>query len=171
MNIVAQLSGTDLKIFIEGSGWKKTTLPFNREFVKVELVVIFIENISAFHDSCSKPTPTTSHPSLMFCRENLTVTKFKQELKKIGQSEPYEVLLSNSRFTLRKEYTNAYTITFFGYQNNHVFAGWVVKAVPVLDAGLLLQRLREGKRYCTREFAEFREFTDLKRFTEHRFQL
>jgi hypothetical protein len=167
MNIAAQLSGTDLNIFIEDSGWKKATLPFNRQLVKVELAVFYIDGNSVYHDVASKPDAPTTPPSLMFCRESLTVIKFKQELKKIGQSEPYEVLLSNNHFTLRKEYTNAYTLNFLGYENNPVFADWVVNAVPVLDAGLLSQRLREGKRYCTREFAEFREFTDLKAFKEH----
>ena len=93
MKIAAQLlSTTEIKFFIEESGWSKTTVPFNQEQVKVELAAFFIDGKAAFHDASPKPEPWTSHPSLMFCREKLTVAKFKRELKVTGETEPYEVL-------------------------------------------------------------------------------
>lgn len=97
--MAAQLSDEDLKIFIEDSGWKKTTLPFNRQVVKVELVVISVDGISIFHDASSKPPQVDTHTSLSFCKELLTMTRFKQELKKLKQAEPYEVLLGKNYFT------------------------------------------------------------------------
>ena len=171
MNIAAELNGTELTVFIEESTWKKTTLPFNQEHLKVDLVVFMGNDKPISHDAVSKPEPITD-PSLMFCLENLTVAGFKQKLKRAGFVEPpYEVRLRNERFMLEKEYKDAYTITFMDYGTNKAFADWLVKVVPTLEAGLLLKRLREGGRYYTRAFAGFGEFANLKRFTEHRFEL
>ena len=107
MKIAAERIGTELKVFIEGSNWKETTQPFNKEIVKLGLVVYHIEGEPIFHDAVSKSDPDT-HPSLMFCREELTLTTFKKEVKKAGYGEPYEVRLGNDKFNLKKEVTRAY---------------------------------------------------------------
>lgn len=167
MKIAAQLSGIDLQIFIEESGWMRTTLPLNKEMVKVELAVMNDKGI--YHDALHKAEPDT-HPSLMFCRALLTLSDFKHNLKRAGYGEPYEVRLSARLFTLKKEFTDAYTLTFPDYRNNQAFTRWLA-SIPTLESGFLLQRLREGRRYCSRGFSEFRDFKDLKQFTEHRFGL
>jgi hypothetical protein len=81
MKIAAELRGTELTVFIERSNWKTTTQPFNKEIVKVGLVAYIIEGQPIFHDAVSRSEPDT-HPSLKFCREELTLTDFKKELKK-----------------------------------------------------------------------------------------
>lgn len=172
MNIAAQLiSQTELKFFFGESSWEKTTLPFNLEKIKVELAVFFIDGICAFHNASTKPEPHTTHPSLNFCRERLTVANFKIELKVTGESEPYEVLLSNDWFTLRKEFTNAYTIIFRDIYNNRLFADWLVKTLPIAEIQLLLKGLQEDGRYYAETLSEFKEYHDLEEFTRHLFEV
>src|SRR5580698_7869 len=99
MKIAAQQNETGVQIFIEESGWMKTTLPLNKETVKIELAVFMTEDDSIFHDTVSHPEPVTD-TSLMFCLDKLTIAGFKQKLKKAGFGEPYELKLSNKLFTL-----------------------------------------------------------------------
>ena len=169
MKIAAQQSGTDVKIFIEESGWMKTTLPLNKEVVKIDLVVFMKDDDSIFHDAVSHAEPVTD-TSLMFCLDKLTVAVFKQKLKKAGLSEPYEVRLSNNLFALEKEFTDAYSLTFNDYRNNQAFNNWLA-TLPSLEAGFLLQRIHQGRPYGSRGFSEFREFPNLKSFTGHRFEI
>lgn len=171
MNIAAEINGTELTVFIEDSTWKKTTLPFNKELAIINLIVFMRESGPVSYDAVSKSEHITD-PSLMFCQERITVAGFKKNLKKVGFNEaPYEISLSNERFRLKKVYKDAYTLTFMDYSNNPVFADWLVRVVPVLDAGMMLKRLREGGRYYTKDFAGFSEFANLKRFIEHCFEL
>ena len=169
MKIAAQQNGNDVQIFIEESGWMKTTLPLNKELVKIDLVVFMKDDDSIFHDAISHSEPVTD-TSLMFCLDNLTVATFKQKLKKAGFGEPYEVRLSNKLFALEKQFTDAYSLTFNDYKNNQAFTDWL-SFLPSLEAGFLLQRIHQGRPYGSRGFSEFREFPDLKRFTEHRFEI
>lgn len=171
MNIAAELIENEITVFIEGLSWKKITLPFNNEQVKVELAVAFIKGICYFHDAASNPGPATTHDSLLFCRDPLTVGKFKREFKGTGKTEPYEVRLRNKHFALRKEFIGGYTLSFPDYQSNQVFANWLIKALPALDAASALKRLKAGKRYYSKEFEEFREFGTISKFIGHRFAL
>ena len=166
MNIAAELSATKLTVFIEGSNWKKTTQPFNKEMVKVGLIVYIIERERIFHDAVSREEATT-HPSLTFCLEELTLKDLKKKLKKAGYSEPYEVRLSNKRFSLRQNWPDSYTLTFYNYCNNAAFNSWLA-SLPTLEAGFLLQRIKDTGRYFSREFSEFREFASIEDFVSHR---
>ena len=91
MNIAAELRGTELTVFIEGSNWKKTTQSFNKEMVKVGLIVYIIERERIFHDAVSREEATT-HPSLTFCLEELTLKDLKKKLKKIPLVDLDELL-------------------------------------------------------------------------------
>ena len=166
MNLAAELSGTELTIFIEGSNWKKTTQPLNKEMVNVGLIVYIIERERLFHDAVSREEATT-HPSLIFCREELTLTDLKRKLKKAGYSEQYEVRLSNNRFSLRQNWPGSFTLTFYNYCNNAVFNSWLA-SLPTLEAGFLLQRIKDSGRYFSRELSEFREFLSIEDFVSHR---
>ena len=169
MKIAAELRGTELKVFIERSNWKKTTQPFNKEMVKVGLVAYIIDDQPIFHDAVSRSEPDT-HPALMFCRGELSLTDLKKEMKKARFGEPYEVRLGNNRFSLRKEFIDAYTLTFYNYCNNPVFNHWL-SSLPTLEAGFLLQRIKDTGRYFSREFSEFREFENIKAFVSQRFDI
>ena len=142
MKIAAELGGSDLKVFIEGSNWKKTTQPFNKEVVKVGLVAYIIDGEPINHDAISRSELDT-HPSLMFCRDELTLADFKKELKKAGYGEPGEIRLGNSRFALKKQLTDAYTLTFYNYCNNEAFNEWLA-SLPTHEAGFLLQKMAAG---------------------------
>ena len=166
MNIAAELSATKLTVFIEGSNWKKTTQPFNKEMVKVGLIVYIIERERIFHDAVSREEATT-HPSLIFCHEEITLTDLKKKLKKAGYSEPYEVRLSNNRLSLRQNWRDSYTLIFYNYCNNEAFNSWLA-SLPTLEAGFLLQRIKDTGRYFSREFSEFREFASIEDFVSHR---
>ena len=172
MKIAAQLlSTTEIKFFIEESGWSKTTVPFNREQVKVELAAFFIDGIAAFHDASPKPEPWTNHPSLMFCREKLTVAKFKRELKVTGETEPYEVLLTNDSFTLRKEFADAYSITFPHIYDNRVFTPWLKKFLPKSEFGIIMQQLNETGRYHSQNLPEFMKYPNIDKFIARKLEL
>ena len=166
MNIAAELRGTELTVFIEGSNWKNTTQSFNKEMVKVGLIVYIIERERIFHDAVSREEATT-HPSLIFCREEITLTDLKKKLKKGGYSEPYEDRLSNNKFSFRQNWPDSYTLTFYNYCNNGAFNSWLA-SLPTLEAGFLLQRLKDTGRYFSREFSEFREFASIEDFVSHR---
>ena len=169
MKIAAQTNGTDLQIFVEDATWKKITLPLNREAVKIELLVCTTGEESIFHDAVSKSQPDTNE-GLMFCRDKLNLTEFKQKLKKAGLAEPYEIRLGNSRFFLKKEFTGAYSITFYDYKNNQAFNDWL-SIFETLEAGFLLHRLKERSHYFSRDFTEFREFNSMEEFIRHRFEI
>lgn len=93
MKISAQLNGLTLKVFIEDITWKKILLPFNKEQIKVQRLVYVIRNIHIFHDAISRSKPD-AHDTLMFCRKKLTVMALKQQIKRAGYGEPYEVRLA-----------------------------------------------------------------------------
>jgi len=169
MKIAAQTNGTDLQIFVEDATWKKITLPLNREPVKIELLVCTAGEKSIYHDAISKPEPVTDE-RLLFCRDKLTLATFKQKLKKAGFVEPYEVRLRNSHFHLKKKFTDAYSFIFYDYKNNQAFNDWLA-ILETLEAGFLLQRLKERGHYFSRDFAEFREFNSMDEFVKHRFDL
>jgi len=169
MNIAAELSGTELTIFIEGSNWKKTTQPLNKEMVTVGLIVYIIERERIFHDAVSREEAST-HPSLTFCCEELTLTDLKKKLKKSGFSEPYEIRLSNNKFSLHQNWLDCYTLTFYNYCNNEAFNSWLA-SLPTLEAEFLLQRIKDTGRYFSRESSEFREFSTINQFITHRFDL
>jgi hypothetical protein len=44
-------------------------------------------------------------------------------------------------------------------------------SLPTPEAAFLQQRLKEGGKYFSREFSEFREFKNLDDFISHRFDL
>jgi hypothetical protein len=83
MNIAAELRGTELTVFLEGSNCKKITQSFNKEMVKVGLIVYIIERERIFHDAVGREEATT-HPSLIFCREELTLTDLKMNSRRPG---------------------------------------------------------------------------------------
>ena len=166
MNIAAEVRATELTVFIEGSNWKKTTQPLNNEMVKVGLIVYIIERERIFHDAVSREEAAT-HPSLMFCHEEITLTDLKKKLKKAGYCEPYEVRLSNNGFSFRQNWPDSYTLTFYNYCNNEAFNSWLA-SLPTLEAGFLLQRIKDTGRYFSRGFSEFREFASIEDFVSHR---
>ena len=167
MKLAAQLiSKTELKFFITESNWENTTLPFNEEQVNVDLAACFIGNKVQLHNSATKPGPRTDD-LLMFCREKLTIAKFKAELEVIKEIELFEVLLSNDWFTLRKEFTDAYTIVFRDIYNNKVFVAWLKKTLSMPQINLLIQGLKECGRYFTEDFSEFKEYNHIDDFARH----
>jgi hypothetical protein len=169
MKIAAEQIDSKLKVFIEGSNWTVTTQPFNKEIVKFGLLVYYMEGQPIFHDAVSREEPDTN-PSLMFCRESLTLSAFKKKIKKTGHGEPYEVRLGNDKFDLQKEFPRAYTLTFHNYRDNNVFAGWL-ESLPALEAGFVSQRLKDNQFYFSRELSEFREFNSFEDFVCHRFKI
>ena len=120
MNIAAELRGIELTVFIEQSNWKTTTQPFNKEIVKVGLVAYIIDGQPIYHDAVSRSEQDT-HPALIFCRGELSLTDLTKKLKKAGYGEPYEIRICNNKFSLRKEFTGAYALTFYNYYNNLAF--------------------------------------------------
>lgn len=167
MKIAAQLiSQTELKFLITESNWENTTAPFSEEQVNVELAACFLTGKFLFHTLDAKPGPRENHP-LIFCNENLTVTKFKNELEAISGIELFEVLLSNDWFTLRKEFTDAFTIVFRDVYNNKVFIGWLKKVLSMPQIKLLMQGLQESGRYHTEDFADFKQYNHIDEFARH----
>jgi hypothetical protein len=118
MKIAAERIGTELKVFIEGLNWNKILQPFIMEVVEITLVAYIIDGEPIFHDAISSPEPDT-HPSLMFCREEQSLADFNKKLKKAGYGEPHEIRIGNSRFSLRKEFTDAYILSCYNFCNNH----------------------------------------------------
>jgi len=171
MNIAAELNNSILTVFIEGSTWQSVTAVFDKEKVKVERIV-YMEDDPVFHDTITTRTgkPET-HQRLAFCANLITVDVLKRKLEQAGFGEPYEVRLANDKFTIDKEFTDAYTLTFSEFANNETFLQWLIKAIPSFEADNFMQQLRSVGRYYTREFVEYREYVDLKRFTEHRFEM
>lgn len=171
MNIAAQLHNGILTLLIEGSTWQSVTAEFDKEKVNVERIV-YMEDTPVFHDTITTRTgkPETN-PRLAFCATPITVESLKGKLKKAGFDEPYEVRLANDKFTIEKEFTDAYTLTFFDFEKSKTFLRWLIKAIPSFEADNFMQQLRAGGRYYTRGFTDYREFVDLRRFTEHRFEL
>jgi hypothetical protein len=169
MKIAAERIGTELKVFIEGSSWKKTTQPFNKEIVKLGFVVYYIEGQPIFHDAVSKSDPDT-HPSLMFCLEELTVADFKKKLGKAGYGEPYEVRLGNDEFDLTKVFPCAYALTFHNYTDNAAFFGWL-GSLSCPEAVLLLKRLMTQGRYFSAGYSESKDFNSFQGFVSHRFEI
>lgn len=170
MNIAAQLNGYDLIIFSEGVTWKKTTLAFNQEKVKADLVVFISNGKHVFYDANSKSESDVTMP-LAFCKETISVGEFKRKLKKGGFGEPYEVRLASDRFEIRKEFPDAFTIVFKQYDENLLLAAWLLKSFPVLETAKMLQRLKSGRRYYTKDFAEYGEFENIEKFIGHRFEI
>ena len=167
MKLAAQLiSKTDLKFLIAESSWENTTLPFSEELINVDLAACFIGNKVLLHNSATKPSPNTAE-LLMFCREKQTLSKFKSELESIKGIELFEVLLSNDWFTLRKEFTDAYTICFREIYNNEVFVAWLKNALSVPQINLLIQGLKESGRYFTEDFSQFKEYNHIDDFTRY----
>lgn len=169
MKIAAERIGTELKVFIEGSSWKKATQPFNKEIVKLGLVVYHIKGEPIFHDTVSKSDPDT-HPSLIFCREELTVADFKRKLGKAGYGEPYEVRLGNDEFDLKKVFPCAYALTFHNYTDNAAFLGWL-GSLSCPEADLLLKTLMTQDRYLSAGFPQCREVCTIKEFMDHRLEI
>lgn len=170
MNIAALRDGSDLQIFIEGVSWKKIAQPFNGEKIKIDLLAFATEQGPVFHDAVTRAEPDT-HPDLMFCRSAITLADFKRSINKLKYGEPTELRCHNEQVRLARKFSNAWLLNFADYQNNPVFAHWLVQAVPVLEAGTMLHRLKTGLRYYTRGFAEYREFDNIDAFMQHRFEL
>ena len=167
MKIAAQLiSAAELKFLITESNWENTTLPFNEEQINVELAACFLGDKFLFHRLDAKSGPQTNNP-LMFCHEKLTVAKFKSELEMISGIELFEVLLSNDWVTLRKEFTDAYTIAFRDIYNNKVFIGWLKKVLSMPQIKLLMQGLKETGRYHSEDFPEFKQYNHIDEFARH----
>ena len=168
MNIAAELiSPTELKFLLLESSWENTTHFFDQAEVKVDLAVFFINGICAFYNASTKPEPHITHPSLNFCKERLTVANFKAESKVTGETEPYEVLLSNDSFTLRKEFENAYTLIFRDIYNNLIFARWIITVLSPTDIQHFLKAVKKTGRYYTDNFSEFEKYSSLAEFTRH----
>ena len=163
MKIAAQLNGSILKIFVEDTTWKKILQPFNKEQIKVERLVYVVRNKHIFHDAISKSKPDT-HPTLMFCRKKLTVWMLKQQIKRAGYGEPYEMRLAwpNKLNTLDKVFPGAYTLTFRDYKVNTTFATWL-ESIETLEASFLLQRLQVSGRYHSRD-SKFRAYDTIDEF-------
>jgi hypothetical protein len=169
MKIAAERIGTGLKVFIEGSNWKKALEPFNKEIVKLRLVVYYIEGKPIFHDAVSREDPDT-HLSLMFCRNDLTVADFNNKLGKAGYGEPYEVRLGNGKFDLKKVFPCAYALTFHNYISNAAFLGWLGSlARPETD--LLLKTLMTQDRYFGAGFPQSSVFCSIDEFMDQRFEI
>ena len=137
--------------------------------MKVGLVAYIIDGEPIYHDAVSRSEPDT-HSSLMFCRGGLSLTDLKREMKKAGSGEPYEVRLGNDRFDLQKEFMCAYTLAFHNYADNKAFVGWL-ESLPTHEAAFIQQRLKDGGRYFSREFSEFREFENIEAFVSQRFDI
>jgi hypothetical protein len=171
MKIAAQQIGKDLKVFIEGATWKKATLPLNNQVVKIDLVVFINDEKRIFHDTCSRPDKPDTDPTLKFCREAMTITDLKKNLKKAGYSyPPHEVRLSSPLFSLKKEYLNAYYLKFEDYINNPAFTEWL-SSFPALEGDFLLQRVNNTGRYYSKDCSEFSEYAFIRDYIRDRFVL
>ena len=170
MNIAAQLDGGNLQLFIEGVSWKKITQPFNGEKMKIDLLAFATEHGPVFHDAVTRSEPET-HPDIMFCRLLTTLADFKRSVNKLDFGEPTELRCHNAYVGLTRKFNGAWLLAFADYANNPVFAHWLIQAVPVLEAGTMLHRIKTGMRYYTRGFAEYREFDSIEAFMQHRFEL
>ena len=167
MKIAVQLiSKTELKFLIAESSWENTTTPLNEEQINVELAACFIGSKVLLHYAATKPCPNTAD-LLMFCRDKQTLTKFKSQLESIKEIELFEVLLSNDWFTLRKEFTDTYTICFREIYNNEVFVAWLKKSLSMPQINLLIQGLKESGRYFTEDFSEFKGYNHIDEFAKH----
>ncbi len=173
MNIAAELSNDMLTVFMEGLPWQSLTTLFDKDKVRVERI-LYMEAEPVFHDTITTSTgePET-HQRLAFCKNTLSVGALKRKLTAAGFGEPYEVRLSGSTglFTIEKIFTDAYTISFSDFENNQLFLRWLIKSIPSFEADNFVKTLLAGGRYNSRAFAEYDAFADLKRFTEHRFNL
>jgi hypothetical protein len=170
MRIAAQKTKNDLSVFIEGTTWKKATTPLDSQIVSIDLVVYIIGAKRIFHDAWSRPEVDTD-PSLLFCREELTLANFNKKVKKAGYGEPpYEIRLSSPMFDMKKEFVGAYFIHFTDYKNNPAFTEWL-SSFPAPEADLLLQRVKNTKRYYSRDCTEFKEYDSLQQYIRDRFEL
>ena len=169
MKIAAQQIGRDLKVFLQDCTWKKATIPLNNQMVKTELAVFIIDNKPVYHDAWSRPDKPDTDPTLMFCREEMTIADLKKNMKKAGYSyPPYEVRLKSPLLYFKKEYLNAYYIKFEDYLNNLAFTEWLA-SFPALEGDFLLQRVKNTKRYCSRDCAEFMEYDFMTEYIRDKF--
>lgn len=68
-------------------------LPFNKEQIKIELLVYVVRGKHIFHDTASKSRPD-KHESLMFCRKKTYSVGVEATNKRAGYGEPYEFRLA-----------------------------------------------------------------------------
>jgi hypothetical protein len=170
MNIAAEINNNQLTVFIEGQPWQSLTALFSRENIKVERIV-YMEDDPVFHDTITCPGKPETHKRLAFCKNVLSIDALIIKLEQAGFGEPYEVRLGNDKFTIDKIFTDAYTLSFTGFENNQNFLQWLISAIPSFEVDNFMRRLRAGGRYYNREFSAYKDFADLNRFAIHRCEL
>jgi hypothetical protein len=172
MNIAAELSNEkDLHVYLEGIDWAKVILPFEKEKVQVGLIVLVKDGQHIFHDMVNTPNgKPMSDRALKFCQNELSIKALAEKLATLDLGEPYEVRLGNGRIALRKQFTDAYSITFIDYPRNQPFVDWLAKGLPSHEADQILKSVLGQYRYYTKDFAEFKDFKSLEDFVGHRFE-